>query len=82
MFFKISNFEINIDKAFLLLMEIAFLFLLGITTVMIVYAIRYSSKRLQKALQINFKLSVEIIWIIFPILLLGLMYYYGYKNFI
>jgi heme/copper-type cytochrome/quinol oxidase subunit 2 len=63
-------------------MGIAFLFLLGIATVMIVYAIRYSSKRLQKALQINFKLSVEIIWIIFPILLLGLMYYYGYKNFI
>jgi len=82
MFFKFSNFEISIDKVFLFLMGIAFLFLLGIITAMIVYAIRYSRKRLKKALQFNYKLSVEIIWIIFPILLVGLMYYYGYKNFI
>ncbi len=80
MFLKISNFEISIDKTYLIIAGIALLFLLGITAVMVFFAIKYSRKKNPEATQINDNLKVEIIWIISPVLLVFLMYYYGYKK--
>jgi heme/copper-type cytochrome/quinol oxidase subunit 2 len=48
---------------------------------MVFFAIKYSRKKNPEATQINDNLKVEIIWIISPVLLVFLMYYYGYKKF-
>ena len=81
MILNISNYKIVTDKTFLYLTGIAFLFLLGITIAMIAFTVLYNKKRHPKAVQIKDNITVEIIWIIFPILLVVSMFYYGHKMF-
>jgi cytochrome c oxidase subunit 2 len=81
MFSGASNFAIGVDKTFLFIMGIAFIFLIGITTTMIVFAVKYSRKNHPKAVQFNDNMTLEITWIVVPMILVLLMFYYGYINF-
>jgi cytochrome c oxidase subunit 2 len=49
---------------------------------MIVFAIKYNKKRHPKAIQFNDNVSLEITWTVVPFILVLLMFYYGYINFI
>jgi cytochrome c oxidase subunit 2 len=81
MLLNLSNFKIVTDKTFLYLTGIAFLFLLGITIAMIAFTVLYNKKRHPNAVQIKDNITIEIIWIIFPIVLVVSMFYYGHKMF-
>jgi len=76
-----SNFVEGVDLAFKIIYGISFFFLIGITSVMLYFVIRYRRKKHPKAVQIKDNLALEITWITIPILLVLLMFYYGYVAF-
>jgi cytochrome c oxidase subunit 2 len=82
MFSGASNFAMGVDKTFLFIIGISLLFLVGITVTMIVFAIKYSKKKHPKAIQFKDNVALEITWTVVPFILVLLMFYYGYINFV
>jgi len=75
-----SNFVTGVDQAFLIIMGISFVFLLGLTAVMLYFIYRYNKKRHPKAVQIEGSTKLEIIWTVIPLLLTLVMFYYGWAG--
>jgi len=82
MFSGASNFANGVDKTFLFIIGVSLFFLIGLTVVMIVFAIKYNKKRHPKAIQFEDNATLEIVWTVIPTILVLLMFYYGYINFI
>ncbi len=77
---KASNFVQGVDTAFLVIMGISFLFLIGLTVVMLVFIFKYNKKKNPKPTQIEGSTKLEIIWTVVPFLLTMLMFYYGWAG--
>lgn len=75
-----SNFVKGVDQAFLVILGISFLFLIGLTFVMIWFLYRYNRKRNPVATQIHGSTKLEIIWTVVPFLLTMVMFYYGWAG--
>ena len=75
-----SNFVQGVDTAFLVILGISFLFLIGLTVIMLVFIFKYNKKRNPKATQIEGSVKLEIIWTVVPFLLTMLMFYYGWAG--
>jgi cytochrome c oxidase subunit II len=82
MFSNTSNFSASVDKTFLFIIGISFIFLIGITTTMIVFVIKYNRKKHPKAIQIKDNIALEITWTVVPLIIVLLMFFYGYFAFI
>jgi cytochrome c oxidase subunit II len=78
----VSNYVEGVDLAFKVIFSICIFFLIGITTVMIYFVIRYREKNHPKAIQIKDNTALEITWTVIPLLLVLLMFYLGYVGFI
>jgi cytochrome c oxidase subunit 2 len=76
-----SNFVEGVDLAFKIIFGISLFFLVGITTVMLYFVFRYNRKRHPRAIQIKDNNILEITWITIPLILVLLMFYYGYVAF-
>ncbi len=77
---KASNFVQGVDTAFLVILGISFVFLIGLTVVMLIFIYKYNNKRNPKATQIEGSVKLEIIWTVVPFLLTMLMFYYGWAG--
>lgn len=75
-----SNFVEGVDKAFLIILGISFLFLIGLTVVMIYFIYKYNRKRNPVATQIHGSTKLEIIWTVVPFILTMVMFYYGWAG--
>ena len=75
-----SNFVAGVDRAFLVILGISFLFLIGLTIIMIYFIYRYNKKRNPKATQIKGSNTLEIIWTVIPTILVLVMFYYGWAG--
>ena len=78
----VSNYVEGVDLAFKVIFGIGIFFLVGITTVMIIFVIRYRKENHPKAVQIKDNNILEITWTVIPLLLVLLMFYFGYVGFI
>jgi len=76
-----SNFTEGVDLAFKVILGISFFFLVGITFVMLFFVYRYNRKRHPQAIQVKDNNILEITWISIPLILVLLMFYYGYVAF-
>lgn len=76
-----SNFVEGVDNAFMLILGISFFFLIGITTVMIIFLFKYSRKKNKKPARFEGSVKLEIIWTVIPLILVILMFYYGWIGF-
>ena len=76
-----SNFTEGVDLAFKVILGISLFFLVGITTVMLYFVYRYNRKRHPAAVQFKDNNILEITWITIPLVLVLLMFYYGYVAF-
>jgi cytochrome c oxidase subunit 2 len=81
MFEGASNFAKGVDNAFLFIFIISMIFLVGLTAMMIWFIIRYNRKRHPKPQQINDNMKLEVTWTIMPLVLVLVMFYYGYVVF-
>ncbi len=75
-----SNYVHKVDLAFVVIMGISLLFLLGLTAAMIYFIVRYNKKRNPIATQIEGNTTLEILWTVIPTLLAMLMFYFGWSG--
>lgn len=81
MFSGASNFVEGVDTAFALIIGISLFFLILIMGVLIYIVFRFSKKRNPVAQQFHGSVTLEIIWTVIPLILVLLMFYYGYLGF-
>ena len=75
-----SNFVAGVDKAFLLIISISFIFLIGLTFTMLYFVYKYNRKKNPVATQIKGSTKLEIIWTVIPTILVLIMFYYGWAG--
>jgi cytochrome c oxidase subunit II len=78
MFSGASNFSESVDSVFFYIIGISFIFLIGLTFLMIWFVIKYNRKRHPKPVQIKENMKLEITWIVIPLIIVLSMFYYGY----
>lgn len=72
-----------IDPIFVFIFGISLVMLLGVTTAMIYFAVRYNRKRCPvPASQKDTNLWLEIIWTVIPTILVMAMFYYGWAGYL
>lgn len=76
---KASNFVAGVDNAFMIILGISFLFLIGLTILMLYFIYKYNNKKNPVATQIEGSTKLEIIWTVIPVLLVLLMFQYGWN---
>lgn len=76
-----SNFVHDVDKAFYIILGISFFFLIAITIVMIYFIIKYNRKKKKAAVQVKDNMWVETIWTVIPLIIVLLMFYYGWEGY-
>ena len=81
MFTEASNFAAGVDLVFKIIFGISIFLLVGITTVMIFFVIKYRRSKHPKAEQIKDNTALEVTWTLIPLAIALLMFYYGYVAF-
>jgi len=81
MFTGASNLAEGVDKAFLFIFIIAFIFIIGISAFMIWTVVHYSRKKGKEAKQFSGSTKLELLWTGIPLILVMLMFWVGWKGF-
>jgi cytochrome c oxidase subunit II len=80
MFSGASNFVNSVDKTTMFIFLVAMFFLVGITITMLYFVYRYNKKRSPKSEFIEGNVSLEIIWTVIPVILVFIMFSYGWNG--
>lgn len=75
-----SNFVAGVDLAFIIILAISIFFLIGLTVLMIVFIYRFNAKRHPKAVQNEGSTKLELLWTAIPLVLVLIMFYYGWMG--
>jgi cytochrome c oxidase subunit 2 len=75
-----SNFVAGVDRAFMVILGISAFFLIGLTVVMIVFIYKYRKEKHPKAVQNEGSTKLEIIWTVIPLVLVLVMFYFGWMG--
>jgi cytochrome c oxidase subunit II len=81
MFTGASNLAEGVDRAFAFIFIIALIFIVGITLFMIYTVIHFARKKGKPAMQFTGSLKLEILWTVIPLILVMLMFYFGWAAF-
>ncbi|MCA1741697.1 MAG: cytochrome c oxidase subunit II [Bacteroidales bacterium] len=81
MFNGASNLAEGVDKAFLFIFIIAFIFIIGISAFMIWTVIHFSRKKGKEAQQFTGSIKLEILWTVVPLIIVMIMFWIGWKGF-
>lgn len=76
-----SNFVGTVDSAFFIIVSICVFFLALITTLMIVFVVKYSRKKNPRAKNIHGSMTLEITWTIIPTLIVLVMFWIGWTGY-
>lgn len=76
-----SNFIESVDGVFLLSIIISVFFLVLITTLMIVFVIKYNRKKNPKATNVHSNSLLEITWTVIPTILVLILFWYGWVGY-
>lgn len=77
-----SNFVGMVDSAFFIIVSICVFFLVLVTTLMIVFVVKYSRKKNPKATNIHGSIPLEITWTVIPTLIVLVMFWIGWTGYI
>ncbi|MFH0757161.1 MAG: cytochrome c oxidase subunit II [Bacteroidota bacterium] len=75
-----SNFVAGVDRAFMVILGISAFFLIGLTAVMIVFIYKYRKDKHPRAVQNEGSTRLEIIWTVVPLVLVLVMFYFGWMG--
>ena len=81
MFSGASNLAEGVDRAFVFIFSIAFVFIVGITAFMIFTVIKFNRKKGIPARQFSGSVKLEILWTVVPTILVMMMFYFGWVGF-
>jgi cytochrome c oxidase subunit 2 len=75
-----SNFVAGVDLAFAIILGVSIFFLIAITVVMLIFIRKYRKDKHPKAVQDEGSTKLEIIWTIIPLILVVIMFYFGWMG--
>lgn len=75
-----SNFVAGVDLAFMVILGISAFFLIGLTVLMIVFINKYKKEKHPKAVQNEGSTKLEILWTAIPLVLVLVMFYFGWMG--
>ncbi len=81
MFPTSSGYAQTVDTAFIVIVAVSLLFLLGVTGVMLYFVYKYNRKRYKTPQNIEGNIWLEVIWIVIPTILALAMFYVGFSSF-
>ncbi len=81
MFGGASNLAEGVDKAFIFIFSVAFIFIIGITAVMIYAVIKFRRSKNIEAKQFTGDNRLEALWTIIPLILVLAMFWFGWMGF-
>lgn len=81
MLLAVSETTRAVDRAFFLVGGTCVLLLVGITIVMVMFAVRYRRSRSRTTSQVEGNTPLEIVWTVLPTLLVTWMFFVGYEGF-
>jgi cytochrome c oxidase subunit 2 len=81
LFNEASNLAGAVDRAFIFIFAISFIFTIGITALMIYILVHFSRKKIKNPKQFSGNTKLEIIWTIVPLIIVLMMFYYGWVGF-
>jgi len=81
MFSGASNLAEGVDRAFIFIFTIAGIFIVGITGFIIWTVIHFSRKKGIPARQFTGSVTAELIWTIVPLIIVMVMFYFGWHGF-
>ena len=81
MFGGASNLAEGVDKAFIFIFSIAGIFIIGLTALMIFIVIHFNKNKGKEPRQFTGSVKLELLWTIIPLILVLLMFYYGWMGF-
>ncbi len=71
----------KVDSAFFFIVAISFVFFLIVMAAMVWFVVRYRRKRHPESGRVKESTALEIVWTVIPLLLVLLMFYFGWVNF-
>jgi len=75
-----SNFVEGVDRAFIIILGFSFLFLIVLTFLMILFIVKYRKSKHPKAVQIKGNTKLEILWTGGAVILVLVLFYYGWAG--
>ena len=75
-----SNFVAGVDRAFIFILGVSAFFLIGLTILMIVFIYKYRKDRHPRAIQNEGNNRLEMIWTAVPLILVLVMFYFGWMG--
>lgn len=72
----------GVDTAFAIIVGISLFFLIGVTTVIIIFILKYNKKKNPVASEIEGSNKLEIIWTVIPLILVLYMFWLGWHSYI
>lgn len=75
-----SNFVAGVDRAFMVILGISVFFLVGLTVLMIVFIYKYRRDKHPKAIQNEGSTKLEVLWTAIPLVLVLIMFYFGWMG--
>jgi cytochrome c oxidase subunit II len=81
MFTGASNLAEGVDRTFIFIFSIAAIFIVGITVFMIYTVVHFSRKKGKEARQFRGNAKLEALWITVPIIIVMVMFYFGWSGF-
>jgi len=82
MFDGVSNFSQSTDLTFLFTLIVSIFFLVLVTFLMIYFVIKYNRKRNPVATNIHHNTALEIAWTAIPLILVLIMFWLGWKDYL
>ncbi len=81
MFGGASNLAQGVDNAFIFIFAVAFFFIIGISAFMIYTLVKFRRSKHLEAAQFTGSWKLETLWTVVPLILVLLMFYYGWVGF-
>ncbi len=76
-----SNLAGAVDRAFIFIFTISFIFTIGITAMMVYILIHFSRKKVKNPRQFTGSVKLEIVWTVVPLIIVLMMFYFGWVGF-
>ena len=80
-FYGASNLAEAVDRAFIIILSISFIFTIAIIGLIVYTLIRFSRKKEKNPRQFTGNTKLEIAWTIIPLIIVLVMFYFGWKGF-
>lgn len=76
-----SNLAGAVDRAFIFIFSVSFIFTIGITALLIYILVHFSRKKIKHPKQFTGNTTLEIIWTVVPIIIVLIMFHFGTEGF-